>query len=68
MSSPDFKNAPRRAEVQRVICPRCKAEPSVPCQGRRGDRKANHIQRVEAFKRVYHWDAMVASDMTWLGT
>lgn len=36
-----------RATVRTVACPRCGAPAGTPCQGRRGDRKANHLQRVE---------------------
>jgi hypothetical protein len=53
MSSSRFRNEPSRAVVQRCICPRCGAERGAPCIGTRGLRKSNHIQRVNAWKRLH---------------
>jgi hypothetical protein len=38
---------PPRHVVRTVACPTCNAAAGDPCQGRRGDRKANHFARVE---------------------
>lgn len=38
----------RREDVQTVACPRCGAIAGARCIGRRGDRQANHRERVLA--------------------
>lgn len=43
-------DGPTPTEVRTVTCPYCKAEPGEQCQGVRGLRKANHMERV----REYH--------------
>ena len=34
-----------KSEAIEVPCPKCSAEAGSPCQGRRGPRITNHIQR-----------------------
>src|SRR4051812_18819541 len=38
---------PSRADVRGFSCPACGARPSEPCQGTRGPRKSNHLERVD---------------------
>ncbi len=38
---------PPRWLVRKLGCPTCLAEAGQPCQGRRGDRAAHHLARVE---------------------
>ena len=42
-------DGPTPTEVRTVTCPFCKAEPGEQCQGVRGLRKANHMERVREF-------------------
>lgn len=37
-----------REATREAACPKCGALPGKPCTGRRGPRKSNHIERVEA--------------------
>jgi len=43
---------PTRTEVQTVNCPYCGAMPGSNCIGKRGDRLANHRERIKQYKRV----------------
>jgi hypothetical protein len=45
--APVSRRQPPRDAVRTVECPQCSAAPSQPCQGRRGDRRSNHLARVE---------------------
>ena len=47
-----YWEAPTPTEVRTVTCPYCKAEPEAHCQGVRGIRKSNHLERVRKFMAV----------------
>ncbi len=38
-----------RTEVRSVECPYCMAAPLQKCEGKRGTREANHMERVRAY-------------------
>jgi hypothetical protein len=44
-----YMDGPTPTEIRTVACPYCKAEPEEHCQGVRGPRKANHLERVRKF-------------------
>lgn len=43
----DGRRQPTREVTRQHVCPTCGAAPGAPCQGRRGPRKSNHLERVE---------------------
>lgn len=44
------RQKPNREPVRQVACPKCGAQVGKPCKSKRGTRKANHAERVRAWK------------------
>ena len=45
----DIHDRPTPTQVRNVACPYCNAAPGNQCQGVRGLRKANHMERVKEY-------------------